>query len=605
MIQKFTPKTLLPFLTIFFLTIQLQAQTGCPGCQINVPAGLPADTIYLDDFPDGAVNEAYETDLSFRLPMTTTPVAANDPTVFPNIDLDQIKITGIGNLPPGLSYEPNQEVYELPGETDGCAKICGTPLLPGTYMIDIFLEVKISFLVQNTSFQKILVITGGSSNNDGFSTDQSIGCGEVAVNFQNNIPSNGVDGFSYSWDFGNGTTSIDENPVTQIYSTPGSYPVTYQAVVDTFGYLLTNITVTDSDCNDILSALDLYLVLEDPSGNVVSTANIENTNPPVQFPLNYEIGAGNYTLTVMDEDGGINGGDDICGIFTINQLTGMSMSSGGTDIELTILHPVDTIQTIDSIHVYPTPDEPVISSIGNEITCEGDSIILMSSQDENNQWFLDGAEIPGGNTSELVVYESGMYSVMYTNEFGCSSSAEALAVSFSTNPMIPEFEDDNTNLLSLSPNIEVLPDYAFQWYYENALLAGETASSLCIEDSGSYTLEVTDMSTGCMSLYTGTGTINPEYFCGAVNVEAMLENSLNIYPNPFSEILVVELELDEVVDFSIYLTDVLGRRILLDSAQQFQGAFQKSFDMTSYNSGVYFLEIQLDEEKLIKKVIKQ
>jgi len=73
MMQKFTLKTFLPFLTILFFQIQIHAQTGCPGCQINLPSGLSADTIYLDDFPDAAVNTPYDVDLSFRLPMTTTP----------------------------------------------------------------------------------------------------------------------------------------------------------------------------------------------------------------------------------------------------------------------------------------------------------------------------------------------------------------------------------------------------------------------------------------------------------------------------------------------------------------------------------------------------
>ena len=464
MIQKFTPKTLLPYLTILFFQIQIQAQTGCPGCQVNIPGGLSTDTIYLNDFPDAQVNMPYDVDLSFRLPMTTTPVAANDPSILPNIPLDEIKITGIGNLPAGLSYEPNQEVYDLPDETDGCAKICGTPLIPGTYLLDIFLEVKISFLVQNTSFQKVLVVTGGTSNNNGFSTDQNIGCGELVVEFENNISSNGNDGYSYQWDFGNGITSLDENPVSQSYP-PGSYEVNYQAIVDTFGFLLTNITVTDSDCNDILSALDLYLVLEDPAGNIISTDDISNTNPPVQFPLNYEIGPGNYTLTVMDSDSGIDGNDDVCGIFTINQLTGSSMSSGGADIELTIIHPVDTIQTTDSIYVFPEPDAPTISVLSLNNNCLGDTVTLTASESTNIQWFVDGNEIPGETAQQLQVASTGIYTVSFTNDFGCDNTSIEEEIIFNENPPEPEFVDDNTNLLTLDSGIDILPNYAFQWYF--------------------------------------------------------------------------------------------------------------------------------------------
>lgn len=605
MMQKFTPKTFLPFLTILFFQLQIHAQIGCPGCQVNLPSGLASDTIYLDDLPDGEVNMPYDVDLSFRMPMTTTPVAANDPSILPNIPLDEIKITGIGNLPAGLSYEPNQGVYDLPNETDGCAKICGIPLIPGTYELEIFLEVKISFLTQNTSFQKILVVNGGSSNNNGFSTNQNIGCGELVVDFENNISSFGNSGYSYQWDFGNGTTSLDENPASQTY-TPGSYEVNYQAIIDTFGFFLTNVTVTESDCNDILSALDLYLVLEDPDGNVISTANVGNTNPPVMFPLNYEIGAGNYTLTVMDEDGGIDGGDDVCGVFTINQLTGTMMSSGGADIELTIIHPVDTIQTTDSIFVYPVPDAPTISVVpSDQNNCVGDTITLMASQTSNIQWYMDGNEIPGETNQILVATVTGIYTVSYTNEFGCSNVSISEDVMFYENPPVPEFVDDNTNLLSLDAGITILPNYDFQWYFENTLLAGETEPTLCIDDSGVYTLEIIDNESGCSSVYFADGIFNSEYFCGEVDVEELIGNSLNIFPNPFEEEIFIELELNQIADLNIYVNDLLGRKTKVFHSNSVSGNFRQSLDLSNFSSGIYFLELEINDETLMKKIMKR
>jgi len=449
------------------------------------------------------------------------------------------------------------------------------------------------------------VVNGGTSNNDGFSTNQNIGCGELMVDFENNISSNGNNGYSYLWDFGNGTTSLNENPVSQTYG-PGSYEVNYQAVIDTFGYFLTNITVTNSDCNDILSALDLYLVLEDPNGVVVSTANIGNTNPPVQFPLNYEIGPGNYTLTVMDEDGGIDGGDDVCGVFTINQLTGQNMSSGGADIELTIIHPVDTIQTTDSIHVYPVPDAPTISIVPSDNNnCDGDTITLTASESSNIQWFADGNEIPGENAQELQVVSTGIYTVSYTNEWGCGNTSIGEEVIFYENPPEPEFVDDNTNLLALDGGIEILPNYTFQWYFENTLLQGETEPTLCIDDSGNYTLEIVDTNTGCTNLFSGNGVFNEAYFCGEVSIEELVGTSLNIYPNPFNEFLIVEFDLNQTSKLNIYLTDILGRKTSLDTYDSFNGKFQRSFDLTNFSAGVYFLEIQIDENIQVEKVIKR
>jgi len=117
-------------------------------------------------------------------------------------------------------------------------------------------------------------------------------------------------------------------------------------------------------------------------------------------------------------------------------------------------------------------------------------------------------------------------------------------------------------------------------------------------------LTITDLSTGCVSSFTSTGTVNPDYLCGVVSIENVIGNSLNIYPNPFNEFLIVELELQEVAELKIDLTDMLGRKIALKSATEQSGNFQESFDLSNISSGVYFIELTIEGEKLVKKVIK-
>ena len=66
-------------LTILFLACLLQnniLQAQCPGCTINLPAGIPADTIVVDSLPSAIKSIYYEETMSFRLPYTTDPLAA-------------------------------------------------------------------------------------------------------------------------------------------------------------------------------------------------------------------------------------------------------------------------------------------------------------------------------------------------------------------------------------------------------------------------------------------------------------------------------------------------------------------------------------------------
>ena len=111
---------ILIFLLIFSFSTTFFAQTGCPGCIVNLPEGMPMDTLFLGDAADGQVNVAYDSDLSFRLPITTTTVAETDPSIPAGLGINKIIIEGVSNLPPGLSWEASQTTFDPSEMNDGC-----------------------------------------------------------------------------------------------------------------------------------------------------------------------------------------------------------------------------------------------------------------------------------------------------------------------------------------------------------------------------------------------------------------------------------------------------------------------------------------------------
>ncbi len=594
------------FLSLLFILFSSNiSQSQCPGCQINLPTGLVEDTIYLDAVPSGTFGMAYSEDVSFRLPKTTTPVAANDSTIQGGITLDEIKILYISNLPPGLQWETDEDVYYPADETDGCVKLCGTPLVSGTFELDIVLEVKVAFLTQESTFKRTIEILPNTTVNDGFTMTNNSGCGELTVSFQNNVPSNGNNGYSYEWNFGNGNTSSNENPSDQTYSTPGTYPVEYQAVIDTSGYILTKIRVIESDCADIFGgAPDIYLDIIDPNGNSTVTPSIDNTDPPVEFNFNIPLIDGNYTLVVKDEDGGLGGTDDECDFYSFNKLSDGILINGSSSVELTILHPVDTIQTIDSVYLYPLPDQPELSYEIPLTWCEGEIIFFNSSYSTGNQWMFNGAPINGATESFYQALETGFYSVVYTNEFGCFAESEVVEIILNALPPSPVFNDLNNNL-GLVVSSDLPADYSLQWYYENTILPGETEPVYCMNQTGNYTLEIIDNATGCSNTYSSDETFNPEYNCGALGIEDLSEGSLKIYPNPFQENINVQFSLNENFDFKINVIDLLGRRVELDSRTGFGGDFSQSYYFTDWNPGVYLLEIDFGDDRIYQKIVLQ
>ena len=228
---------------ILLLFIQtLNAQSGCPGCQTNLPANLPEDTLFLQDIPDGQNGLAYSQDISFRMPKTTTPVYAVDSITPPGLTISKIEIVSVDGLPQGLYWEPSQWTFQTADETDGCIKICGTPTESDSFVLTVTVRATVLFLTQEKSFPMRMYVAPKVSTTDGFSMSNFTGCGSTEVSFENNVPSNGADGFSYVWDFGDNTGFEGENPPAHTYNEPGTYYVSYHATVDTAGYILESVS---------------------------------------------------------------------------------------------------------------------------------------------------------------------------------------------------------------------------------------------------------------------------------------------------------------------------------------------------------------------------
>jgi PKD repeat protein len=193
--------------------------------------------IYPDTMPTGYVGQAYDTDITFFMPLDTL-----------GYDFTNFKILSV-SLPVGLNWECNNAAngcnYNPQQSQYGCVNIAGTPLLAGQYSVDVTVIADLT-IVQGYpfTFQIYLEIlpSNVTTSNDGFTMVGAAGCSPITVDFTNNNP--GL--LAYNWNFGNGNISTSENPAPQVYNAPGDYVVNYTAYgnLDTvYVYTLTNVTV--------------------------------------------------------------------------------------------------------------------------------------------------------------------------------------------------------------------------------------------------------------------------------------------------------------------------------------------------------------------------
>ncbi|MBK6932609.1 MAG: T9SS type A sorting domain-containing protein [Saprospirales bacterium] len=588
--------------------LSLPAQSGCPGCVLNLPAGLPDDTLYLPALPDGENGVPYDQDISFRLPKTTTPVHAIDTTTPAGLPISKIEIVGIDDLPPGLSWEANQLVFETATQTDGCFKICGTPTTSDSFVMTVNLKATVFIFSQEASFPMRLYIAPKSSTNDGFSMTNVIGCGSTTVTFTNNIPSGGNTGFNYTWDFGDGTTYNGENPSAHTYAQPGLYEVDYHATIDTAGYRLVSAKVLGvSGCTDQagLGQPDLYLFILNPAGSEVfnSSPYINNTNLPHTFMANLNLDpAGSYRLEVWDEDSGLEGSDDPCGTIYFNaQNDGDTLVSGSFRVVLQIEHPVEEVFTKDTVLVYPEPMTPVVTANVLSACAGSDTIVLESSfGGAGNQWWLNGETIDGAEDFLFMPEASGFYQVQVDNLYGCSAISDSVYVGFYPLPAPPVYGNDRNNL-ELADTLALPASYSLQWYLSAAPIAGATGFAHCATVNGEYSLVVTDLNTGCTSAYTIVVTINPDFNCTIGTDDPLVAETLNLFPNPAWNTVTVQLAEPLPENGRLLVWDVAGR--LLQQLPAPAGADQIPADISALQAGMYFLELQAGAQRLSGQLV--
>jgi N-acetylneuraminic acid mutarotase len=142
-----------------------------------------------------------------------------------------------------------------------------------------------------------------------------------------------------------------------------------------------------------------------------------------------------------------------------------------------------------TIHQNPTP------TING--TQEGCPWILSTSLEYTTyQWKLGSTDIPGATSRQYVATANGSYTVVVTDENGCSGTSPAFSVSSYPAPTIT----GNTSgceggIVTLSTGAFV----SYQWYLGGVPIGGATLQNYDATQSGSYTVEVTDAN-GCVGM---------------------------------------------------------------------------------------------------------
>ncbi|MCX7863135.1 MAG: gliding motility-associated C-terminal domain-containing protein [Bacteroidales bacterium] len=372
-----------------------------------------------------------------------------------------------------------------------------------------------------------------------FTIQQTTGCNTLQLNVQNNHPSAGytpnpflTTGFTYQWNFGNGQTSTSENPTVN-YTQPGTYTIHYSCTIDTVGFFMTGLYVTQVNCNDPFGGKpDPYIIIKDVNNNTVfSTENnyINDQNPPYSWGFNIRLTDPPYFLWVWDydsmdaNDNCVDDSENQPGVATVITLPANNSSTfgnstlhfvnGGLIFDVFFYKPVTTYTDSATVTVHQSPNAPIINP-NNLSFCVGEQAQPITATGNTNstiKWYSD-AQLTNlyqtGNTINPNSSQEGnfMYYVVQTdNTTGCTSNPAIAQYSVSRLPS-PIISPNNITVCTgqLLQPIVAQGSYPKFWYSNLALTqlvsVGDTMH-LQPQQPGTYNYYVVQKDTvkGCVS----------------------------------------------------------------------------------------------------------
>ncbi len=153
-----------------------------------------------------------------------------------------------------------------------------------------------------------------------------------------------------------------------------------------------------------------------------------------------------------------------------------------------------------TVIVLPLPTKPVITISGKSILCPGDSTTLVSSNAFSYQWYKNSILIPGANQQNILVKDSGAYSVTTVGVNGCTSVSSAktniFISSLSITPSI--FTNKTSYCIGDTAILTSTSSPVNYWYRNEVKLPSDSGKSIKTVLPGRYTV-INKNQDGCYS----------------------------------------------------------------------------------------------------------
>jgi len=326
-----------------------------------------------------------------------------------------------------LELDDEDAVYEpAAGQTTGCATLCGTPLFPGVFELQIGILAVVTALGFEQEvvegFSYTVVIDPGAGGTSSFSFAPASGCGQVSASFEATVFGEGNQITDHQWNLG--SAGVASGPVLDgvLFDEVGPQFITLETTI--LNQVLQQVQLFSTGgggWDDFFGNPDPYFTLKDANDNVVYTSGtVDDVESATWAGLNVVLNNPPYALDFYDED--LFDGDDWLGWapFTPNGPGTISVNANPSNAQLTIgLNPVVTVVDSAELVVHPLPEVDIVLDGGDGVACPNDSLVQYG-------WSLSGTLVESGGDAWYSPLESGWYSVTALDSNGCAATSDSV-----------------------------------------------------------------------------------------------------------------------------------------------------------------------------------
>lgn len=228
------------------------------------------------------------------------------------------------------------------------------------------------------------------------------------------------------------------------------------------------------------------------------------------------------------------------------------------------------------LKIVPLP-EAIISPVGEDTICHGDTLLIMGTGGPRYQWLESGQPIGTAINPDLAVTTAGEYALALQNQWGCTDTSASLTVSVLPSPPAVTISLSGGTLTSSAGS-------GNQWYRNDTLINGATQQMYTPVLPGIFHVVVTGAN-GCTSISDTIAII------GTWRISGPLEGDMRLVPNPAREGVSIRGEVAHAGVYRVKLVDVAGK-VLQEKTFQLSGtAVNWYLPIESLAAGVYGIQV--------------